>query len=283
MVIQSPLKYQGNKRKLIDAIDALCPDCTGFLDMFGGSGVVCANINSRRDLARCVYNEYDTKVWAIIKWLVSTKPKQIRKQLYTLLDKFDMRTRDCEAGYNTLVQCINAGCRTPVAMYCVSRHAHSNLLRTNSEGKINIKFGDRYIFDRLDAVMEEIELYQEAMSEVQLRNTDYAECIETVFKQLDKHDVLYFDPPYLASGQFVYGCKWTEQSERQLLAVLDKLTKAKRKFMLSNVLAYDVHENNILLDWSKNYNVHEVGQTKYSLGHAYVKKAKTQEVIITNF
>ena len=101
-------------------------------------------------------------------------------------------------------------------------------------------------------------------------------------RQLDSGDVLYFDPPYYASGQFVYRCTWGEKEERELLSVLTELDGRGHRFMLSNVVRHGEFMNLWLVKWMRKFNVHDI-DASYSLSNAYTQRGKTREVIITNY
>lgn len=72
--------------------------------------------------------------------------------------------------------------------------------------------------------------------------------------------------------------------EIQLLLELDKLNNKGVKFGLSNVLTHKGKTNDILLEWSKNYNVHHLninyGNSNYQTKD---KTTKSDEVYICNY
>ena len=80
---------------------------------------------------------------------------------------------------------------------------------------------------------------------------------------------------------------WTENEEKQLLQLLDTLTKRSIKFALSNVLKSKGQENSILIDWlnqNKQYKAISLSYT-YSNSH-YQRKQKelpSDEVLIINY
>ena len=56
------------------------------------------------------------------------------------------------------------------------------------------------------------------------------------------------------------------------------------KFILSNVLYHKGLENELLIEWSKKYNVYYVDKNYYNCNyHLKYKNTKTVEVLITNY
>lgn len=102
--------------------------------------------------------------------------------------------------------------------------------------------------------------------------------------QIDKeNDVIYLDPPYLAS-KYTYG-GWNIENEVQLLEYIDRLDSLGYKFVLSNTFVHNGLTNSELIEWSKKYSVIDVSM-RYFAWSAIVASAKTskatREVIITN-
>lgn len=71
---------------------------------------------------------------------------------------------------------------------------------------------------------------------------------------------------------------------KQLLKILDNLNDNNIKFALSNVIQHDDKTNDILLEWSNKYNIHNLNST-YANANAdkKIKVNKTKEVLITNY
>ena len=109
------------------------------------------------------------------------------------------------------------------------------------------------------------------------------------FRQLkvDKlgiNDFVYCDPPYLITCA-TYNEKdgWNQECEEDLLKLLDELNTKKIKFALSNVLYSKGKTNDLLIGWSKKYNVHHLDYTYQNCNyHTKDKTNKSDEVLITN-
>jgi site-specific DNA-adenine methylase len=288
-MLVSPLKYQGNKSKLMPSILELLPSDAGRLvDLFGGSAVVSASVSAARGIP-CVYNELDRLVYGIVVMLSATPKAAFESEVVRYIKEFELTSRDCVDGYNRMVKQVNneiaeGGYPNLMLLWLISRHAHSNLLRTSGKDvpKVNIQFGRRYIADRLPEVFAEVDTFRNAMRNVQAVNKSYIEVLDQIDSQLESDDILYFDPPYYASGQFVYRCTWAEKEERELLSVLTDLHKKGRRFMLSNVVRHGEYVNMWLARWMRKYTVYDIDST-YALSRAYTHRGGTREVIVTNY
>ena len=77
---------------------------------------------------------------------------------------------------------------------------------------------------------------------------------------------------------------WTRQDETDLFQYLDVLNDKGVPFALSNVFESKGKKNDILIQWSKNYNVHHLDFTYANANyHRKNKEKKTDEVLITNY
>ena len=77
---------------------------------------------------------------------------------------------------------------------------------------------------------------------------------------------------------------WNQECEEDLLNLLDELNTKKIKFALSNVLYSKGKTNDLLIEWSKKYNVHHLDYTYQNCNyHTKDKTNKSDEVLITNY
>ena len=103
-----------------------------------------------------------------------------------------------------------------------------------------------------------------------------------------KADFIYADPPYLL-GDAVYNemGNWTEQTEQELINLLEVLNKNKKKFALSNVLNKVGASNKPLSDWIfRRTDLHIVDINYHYRSASYNKinrHSKEREVLITNY
>ena len=92
--------------------------------------------------------------------------------------------------------------------------------------------------------------------------------------------MVYLDPPYLITFS-EYNKLWNEQTEEELLVMLDNLNRQNIKFAISNVTHYKGRINELFLEWSKKYNCHEIKSNYISYHDNSIKSFK--EVLITNY
>jgi DNA adenine methylase Dam len=153
----------------------------------------------------------------------------------------------------------------------------NSLLRFSKNG-YNVPFGKKNIdFDR-------IRIHQ---NEFYKKNIQF-ECGEYYDLKLDEidmiNDVIYFDPPYLASKYQYEG--WNKNDEVKLLSYISELDKKGFKFVLSNTFIHKKVINNDLIEWSKSFNVLDIKKRYNSWSSAVKtveKETDTQEIIISNF
>ena len=105
---------------------------------------------------------------------------------------------------------------------------------------------------------------------------------------IDKEkDVIYFDPPYLASNfKYAGGPTWKIDDELKLLNFVDLMDNRGYKFILSNTFIHKGIKNDELIKWSEKYNT-QIIDMSYSSWSSMVKSVRTEkdtvEVIIKNF
>ena len=109
--------------------------------------------------------------------------------------------------------------------------------------------------------------------------------IDIDYSDFDEGDLLYFDPPYFNSvGSYNDGKRgfegWTEDHEKDLLELLDKLNKQGTRWALSNNLKY----NNPYLDkWKNKYKIHYLNGDYVNCNYHKIDRSKDIEVLITNY
>lgn len=278
--IRSLLTYQGSKFQLIKHVWKRLPeDLECFHDVFGGGATVSINMVGRCD--RVFYNELNDKVVEILEWLSSLEPQQLIDWVDAEMKKHKLSAKNVEA-FNNYVAHYNKN-QNPATLFLLCKHAFSGLMRFNSSGKFNYSHGKRSFAKSKERDIR-IRKVLSVLPQLEVYNLDYKLYLKEV--KPSKKDLIYFDPPYLASGDNTYKGSWSEDSELELLKVLDALNRMGRRWMLSNVIEHRGHENKILKKWSKKYNCYKVTAPEYKLhrGGAYEEdESGTIEVIITNY
>jgi 16S rRNA G966 N2-methylase RsmD len=95
-----------------------------------------------------------------------------------------------------------------------------------------------------------------------------------------KFDVIYLDPPYLITFS-EYNKLWNENTERDLLVLLDNLNESGINFAISNVTHYRGRTNTLFLEWSEQYHTHSIKSNYISFNDNSIKQFN--EVLVTNY
>lgn len=283
--IKSPINYTGNKYRLLGQIIPLMPKRIGtFADVFGGSGTVLLNANAER----YIYNEYLEYVYAMFKGFVDTDYEEIVCRVYETIDEYGL-TKTNEEGYAKLRDDYNCGRNDWVTLYVLCCYAFNSQGRFGRGGKFNMPFGkNRSSFS---------DVQKDNILKMKMRvfGKNFS-CFNLSFEKLDyssfgKGDFVYFDPPYYGSLG-VYNEKrrmnadgktneWTEEQEKGLASIIDRLDSNGVWFGVSNNLRYG---NPILERLCGKYRTYHLG-SKYnnSSYHKTDRDSEDDEVFVTNF
>lgn len=282
---KNPFNYIGAKYKLLSQIIPLFPDnITSFVDMFGGSAEVSLNVKADK----IVYNDKCKQLVNIL----SNLDNNFVKEVEDTITKFNLGKMNkeefliCRKYYNDNKDKLSSR-EQAVMLYCLLTHAFNYQLAFNSKGEYNMPSGyNRSWFS--PQLKIKLERYINRIGEI---NIDfYSEDFHNLNLNQDCNAFFYADPPYLITvGAYErdYFCKWSEDYERELLNTLDILNEKGCKFALSNVLAHKGKTNEILLEWSKKYNVHHLDidykNCNYQTNACKTKIKTSDEVLITNY
>lgn len=244
IVYESPLNYQGNKSKMIDAIKSHIPnDIDLFIDGFGGGFNVGINVNA----PKIIYNDINHFVKEIINFFGQNDTLSNLSYIYKLIQKYNL-SPDNKEGYLELRKKYN---ETPICnrdarmLYTLLLFGFQQQLRFNSIHDFNNPFGTRHFNDKL---LSKFISFSRISIE---KNIEY---LSLSYEELDKYmstkSLIYLDPPYLnSSGSYNDGKRgfmgWTKTHEQLLCQYCDTLTEKKLRFLLS----YDTNDD--VLKWSK--------------------------------
>ena len=283
--IKSPMNYTGGKYKLLPQILPLFPtEINTFVDLFTGGGNIAVNVNANKIIA----NDFEPHIIKIYKTfqkyeieeLITTIELAIQKYGLTIenADNFnEFRTyynKHIEDGYSFIM---------PIMLYVLICYSFNHQFRFNSKGEFNMPFGkNRSQWN--DTMKKNLINFHKAITEKNIifTNKDFT---ELKIDKLSCNDFVYCDPPYLITCA-TYNEKdgWNEHCETDLLSLLDSLNSKSVKFALSNVLFSKGKTNDILIEWSKKYNVHHLDYTYQNCNyHTKDKESKPDEVLITNY
>lgn len=297
-VHRSPLFYVGDKYKLITEIKTHFPQHIGrLIEPFVGGGSVFMNVDANEFLL----NDIDSFVIAIHKMLCSyvDREDEFFKEFFNIVNKYNLSLSYKEntvpkelkesfpktyfakynkEAYSQLRDDFNkAGKQDIMQLYALLIYGFNRMLRFNKKGDFNLPVGNvdfnqntyNAIVDYFTLLKEKNVVWYNEDFRVFLNNIDYRE-----------DDLVYLDPPYLITFS-EYNKLWNEETERELLNLIDDLNKRNIKFAISNVTHYKGKVNNLFLDWSKHYNSFPIKSNYISFNDNTVKNFN--EVLVTNF
>lgn len=297
-VHRSPLFYVGDKYKLINEIKTHFPQHIGrLIEPFVGGGSVFMNVDANEFLL----NDIDSFVIAIHKMLCSyvDREDEFFKEFFDIVKKYNLSLSYKEntvpkelkesfpktyfakynkEAYSRLRDDFNKGGKQDIMqLYALLIYGFNRMLRFNKKGDFNLPVGNvdfnqntyNAIVDYFTLLKDKNVVWYNEDFRVFLNNIDYRE-----------DDFVYLDPPYLITFS-EYNKLWNEETERELLNLLDDLNKRDIKFAISNVTHYKGKVNNLFFEWSKKFNSFPIKSNYISFNDNTVKNFN--EVLVTNF
>ena len=283
--IKSPMNYTGGKYKLLPQILPFFPtEINTFVDLFTGGGNIAVNVNANKIIA----NDFEPHIIDIYKTFQKYEIEELIKTIELAIQRFGLTIENAdnfnkfrtyynkhiEDGYSFIM---------PIMLYVLICYSFNHQFRFNSKGEFNMPFGkNRSQWN--DTMKKNLINFHKAIIDKNIifTNKDFR---ELKIDKLSCNDFVYCDPPYLITCA-TYNEKdgWNEQCEKDLLNLLDSLNSKSVKFALSNVLFSKGKTNDLLIEWSKKYNVHHLDYTYQNCNyHTKDKSSKPDEVLITNF
>lgn len=279
--IKSPLNYTGGKYKLLPQIEPLFPnEINTFVDLFAGGYNVGINVNANKIVA----NDINTYVIELLSTFKAESTESILKHIKDRIAEYGLSKTNREA-FNKLREDYNTK-QNPLDLYTLVCYSFNYQFRFNNNMKYNNPFGkNRSHFST--SLEKKLVSFAGAIDEqdVWFTSKDFR---DVRLNSLNRNDFVYCDPPYLiTTGSYNDGNRcfkdWTEKEEKDLLNLLDKLNYKGVKFGLSNVLEHKGKKNNILIQWSKKYNVRHLNMDYNNCNYQTNKNIGSDEVYVCNY
>lgn len=275
--IKSPMNYTGGKGKLLNQILPLFPkDINTFVDLFTGGCNVAVNVSANKIIA----NDLCTQVIDTYKGIQNNTTEENIKMIEEIINKYKL-TKENKEGYLELRKVYNDGDKEWHIFYTLLAYSFNNQIRFNKKGEFNMPFGKgRSSFN--PTLKKKFEDFSNAIhnKNIKFTNNDFK---KLNIDKLGENDFVYLDPPYLVT-EATYNTGWNEETEKELLSLCDKLNDKGIKFAISNVLEHNGSKNEILIDWSKKYNVNYLNYDYSNCNyHKKDNGHKSVEVLITNY
>lgn len=287
----NPISYPGNKSKLIKQIKEFIPtDENVFVDVFCGSGIV--GVNSNKNTIIC--NDLSTHAIDLLKYFYEKNSDDIIAEIEKIIVEFELTYSRVKPkgtytqvkyeglslynknGYNNLKESYNNE-PTNEKLLVLLIYGFNHYIRFNKKGDFNVPVGK---VDFSASIYSNLVNFTNGIKDknIKFSNLDFRN--DNLYKE--KNAVYYFDPPYLIT-KAPYNVNWNDEDEKLLLKKLDELNEKGCKFILSNVLESNGKKNNILIEWSKKYNVNIMKRQYLNANYQKKNTSKAVEVLITNF
>lgn len=307
--MKTPLNYTGNKSRLINQFKNYFPEKINiFVDLFCGGATVGLSVNAKK----VFFVDNNPNVINLLRHLSKYEFTELLPRLEKLIEKYNL-SYSAKFGYKIYRKNIqksdNNGLKNYNTqgfyklradynttknknsvnaldmLYLLVVYAFNNDMRFNRKGEFNLPVG------KTDLNKNNIKKIISYIDRVKKINCAFV-CGDFRDKKIKdilfKADFIYADPPYLL-GDAVYNenGNWTENTEHELIDLLELLNKKKKKFALSNVLHKVGASNKPLSDWLFKRNDLHIFNIDYHYRSASYNKinrnAQEKEVLITNF
>jgi len=301
-IIQSPLNYTGGKVRLLSQLLPHIPKrIDTFVDLFCGGCNVGMNVSADR----VIFNDSNRQLINLYNTFRTLGRQRALNKIYSVIDSYGLshsaekgysyygcKSSEGLAGYNRqpfmrLREDFNNSSAADddyyIMLYVLIVYAFNNQIRFNSSGKFNLPVGKRdfnaNMLSKFSAFIDRLDLGRYDFTCRDFRELD--------MNTLSENSLVYCDPPYLITcAAYNEQGGWNEQSEQELLSLLDLLNERQICFALSNVLSSKGRTNMILREWL-NQRSYQTTHLNYSYSNSsYQLKDKTwaaDEVLITNY
>ena len=297
-IARSPLFYVGDKYKLVREIRTHFPQhIHRLIEPFVGGGSVMMNV----DADGYLLNDIDSYVIGLHRMLQRYigREQEFVNALYAIIDEYglslslrsdvvpqDLKTaypktyyaRYNKAGYLRMkADFISSGQHDMLRLYLLLIYGFNHMLRFNGKGLFNLPVGN---VDFNQNVQDALADYFRLLGQKQVAwyNEDYRQFLGDI--DYLEGDLVYLDPPYLITFS-EYNKLWNEDTERDLLTLLDNLKARGVRFAISNVTHYRGRINTLFLEWSAQYHVHSIKSNYISFNDNSIKQFS--EVLVTNY
>ena len=297
-VKRSPLFYVGDKYKLISEIKTHFPQrINKFVEPFVGGGSVFMNIEANE----YILNDIDANVIEIHKYLTQQVENidAFFENIWSVINKYGLscsylcdvvplelkqsfpKTYFAKFNKDKYIQLksdYNKSDRSDIlSLYLLLIYGFNRMLRFNSKGDFNLPVGN------VDFNANTVNALNSYFEEVGTKNPQWSNLDFRVFLpqlELSELDLVYLDPPYLITFS-EYNKHWNDETERDLLNILDDFSMRNIKFAISNVTHYKGRTNDIFIEWAKQYNMHSIKSNYISYHDNTIKTFN--EVLVTNY
>lgn len=295
--LRSPLHYVGGKEKLMPQIACYLPaNIERLIEPFVGGGSVFMNVEAEKYLLNDL-NKWIIKIHQMLNSYCG-REDEFYEKIFSLISHYCL-SFDCNGmssrldrghrsseeiknhnsdGYYRLRKDFNdGGMQDTMLLYLLLIYGFNQMTRFNKKGKFNLPVGNLDFNDNAFKALNDY-FVQSGRKHPQWNNQDFRTFLNTI--DYGKDDLVYLDPPYLITS-CEYNKMWNEESEYDLINVMDGLNRKGVRFAVSNVITYRDRRNDIFGEWASRYNIYPI--VSYYKNYHDNSKKKIQEVLVTNY
>lgn len=287
----NPISYPGNKNQVLQQIvPEFASDCSSFVDVFCGSGVVGVNSGYKNvlcndiseyslDVLRFFYEHSFEEVIAGLEGIIEEYGltySRIKPKGFYIEYKHEGLSIYNREGYMRLKDDYNNHHET-IKLVALLIYGFNHYLRFNRDGQFNVPVGK---VDLSGSIYSNLQSFISGIKPVSLTFSckDFRD--RALYK--DQNAFYYFDPPYLVTSA-PYNVGWGISEEVALLSLLSELDNRGIKFALSNVLLSNGKTNKLLKDWAHDYRVISVRRQYRHANYQKKNVTDTEEVLVVNY
>jgi DNA adenine methylase len=263
------LKWAGNKYRVLPHLLPLIGNPRTFVEPFAGSVSVSLNV----DANHYVINDINPDLVSIYRELTNSNSDEFIAYCGELFTP-ENNTKDAYLEMRELFNSsTNTTERARLFVY-LNRHCFNGLSRYNKSGGFNVPFGK----------MKNPQLpYKEMMSfrmfflcsSHSFHNTSFDD--DTLYENLSKDDVVYFDPPYVPltetsnfTSYSTDGFAYTQQEK--LVEIAERLSSQNVRVIISN------HDTDVSRELYKNAKIHTI-EVRRNISAKGTSRNKVKELI----
>lgn len=301
--VASPLNYTGGKFKIIDQLMTNFPQrIDRFVDLFCGGCNVGINVNARSVL----FIDSSTQLIDMFSMMQRAGADKFIDDAKALVQRFGLSDSNrlgyahygCESttglgSYNKdaylslrkhYSELSEKTMEKSVALYVLVVYGFNNQIRFNSKGEFNLPVGKRDMNAKMVRKATEF-INRIHRGDYEFRAGDFRTLDVSA---LGRDDFVYADPPYLiTTATYNENDGWTENDERDLLNLLDRIDGQGSRFALSNVTESNGKTNEILRNWIElnhgRYRVIDISRDYSNANYQRKNAGTSREVLVVNY
>lgn len=224
MVFPSPLRYPGGKKKLSSYVEeiVLANNIQGgtYIEPFAGGANVALCLLFKELVNRIVINDLDRSIYAFWYSILHNSDALCRLIMDTPVNMDVWIQQKDVQNHKEQEDLLELGFST----FFLNRTNRSGIIQGGVIGgkeqagpwKMDVRF------NKVDLVRR-IEKIARYSSRIELHNKDAIDLVNCLYDRIDKHSLIYFDPPYYNQGAALYADFYTHNDHAILAQFIQQL------------------------------------------------------------